>query len=210
MPAAPKVSAQQIVAALTKWRGELTAAAADLGIHRNALNRRIKRLGLDVAAFRNGAKVGKVGNTLTAGTAGKVAPAVKVGATMHTMHTITGAQGEGGREHFRPKNAGAHFTSREGRSSVAAVSTAVAQYSEPRPHVKLKVPPDHVDRLTQAKYDMQALLRRDLTEDKVLEMCLDEVLEDWIAQKLAALRQTVSKPAEPAAAPARRKAKVKP
>ena len=51
-----------------------------------------------------------------------------------------------------------------------------------------RVPPDHLDRLSDAKYDFQAILRADLTESHILEMFLDEKLEDWIAAKLEELR----------------------
>lgn len=68
-------------------------------------------------------------------------------------------------------------------STAAAATFPTATRKAPR------IPPDHLDRLTQAKYDMQALLRRDVTEQQILEMCLDDCLVSWIEQKLAGLRR---------------------
>jgi hypothetical protein len=49
--------------------------------------------------------------------------------------------------------------------------------------------PDHLDRLTEAKYDLQAILRRDVSETEILGECLEACLEKWLRDKLQSVKK---------------------
>lgn len=53
MAAPQKVSTAQVREAIERWRGNIVAAASDLGLSANALRERVDRLGIDLAAARH-------------------------------------------------------------------------------------------------------------------------------------------------------------
>lgn len=121
MPALQKVSAEQIKAALANNRGNVAATAQELNVSRNSLNERLSRIGVDLAAYRNGHGAGSPLRS----TGRKPSP-VRVGAA-------------------------------------------------------------HEAALQDARFDLQYLMRQELTASDVLAMMLDEELAGWIKQKIEAL-----------------------
>lgn len=180
MPGPEKVSAQQVMAALLKWRGDVKQAAEVLGISRNALYGRIQTMRLDLAAFRI------------------------LGTSVRRDTVVPMVQGSRARpgEHAQRAGKGAVSTIPAqglGRR-LAPMSTAVDQFSG-RQRSTPRIAPAHLERLADAKYDLQAILRRDITEREILDECLEECLGPWLERKIESLRQ----PAEqPAAKPKRR------
>jgi hypothetical protein len=74
------------------------------------------------------------------------------------------------------------------------VSSPVAEFPTSSTRKTPRITPQHLDKLTEAKWHLQVLLRRDLTEGQILEMCLDECLAEWVAKKIASLRQAANEP----------------
>lgn len=184
MSAREKVSAQQITNALLKWRGKITPAAEELGIARNSLMRRIGSLGLNLTGFRS------------LGMGGTPMPPTRRITPMPTLPSFAQTDSLG------PKNERATFTGPATRPTIPPVSSAVAEFPATRKRQTPRIPPNYLDKLTDAKYDLQALLRRDVTEQQILEECLDECLDGWIARKIASVRQPG--PEQPAERPGRR------
>ncbi len=183
MAAPPKVSTQAISNALLAWRGDVSAAARQLGLSRNGLYQRIQRLGLDLDGFRN------------AGGGAPVVP-IKVDTTvsrlppMPTMPTLPASSGrvqtiqKSGRANFS-RNADARRVGGVSQGATAAeveglpIKTAPARRLPP-----VKVRPDLRERLQRAAWQLQARFEVATDESLVLEQFIEERLDGWVAEKL--------------------------
>lgn len=183
MPALAKVSVQEIVNALLKWRGNVNAAAEELGLRRNNLDERIRSLRLDIQGFRKG------GTGITPFT---------------TVPRIPPMPGRASPSPELHKKTGSPFSATASGERVPRVSSPVAEFPAATTRKTPRITPQHLDKLTEAKWHLQVLLRRDLTEGQILEMCLDDCLSDWLARKIASLRQAAE---QPTTRPSRRKDK---
>lgn len=170
MPAHEKVSSQQITNALLKWRGKVEPAAQELGISRNGLANRIKALGLDLAGFR------------------------MLGKVVTTTPTITPFTTFDPGDKLRPKKSGANFQGLSRAPYKAGVSSAVAELRVLKRRQPIRIPPDYLDMLTQAKYDLQALLRRDVTEQEIFELFMKQGLAAFLEQEIAARKREAAEP----------------
>lgn len=176
MPALAKVSVQEIVNALLKWRGNVQAASEELGLRRNNLDERIRSLRLDIQGFRKG------GTGITPFTPVPRIPPIAGSATASPE---------------LPKKTGSPFHAPASGARVARVSSPVAEFPTSSTRKTPRITPPHLDKLTEAKWHLQVLLRRDLTEGQILEMCLDDCLSDWLARKIALLRQAAEQQERP-------------
>jgi Bacterial regulatory protein, Fis family len=174
MAAPQKVSTQDLVNALLARRGNVQAAADDLGLTRNGLYARIERLGLDLAGFRS-ASANVVSHVNTVPSMPSIA--------RQAVHA--------------PKSARAHYSDLRGRSIVSPVASATAEdlpiRAVPQRQRPLRLKPAHQDRLRDAKLDFGARYRIETNENAILEQFFDEAFEQWLQSKLAPHEQTARK-----------------
>jgi hypothetical protein len=186
MPAPIRIPPQAIVNALLKWRGNVVAAAGEVGMAPNSMYERIDRMGLDLAALRNSG-------------AGPVTP-------------ITGNKGQGGdpvsgfaggraSAQKKPAQAGPIFPAagRERRLGGVMASATTDEAAEvpiktaPKRHQPLRLRPDLREALQRAAWQLQAHFQVATDENLILEQLVEESLAPFVQSKL-----------EPAS-PARRK-----
>lgn len=174
MAAPLKVSTQEVVNALLARRGNVQAAAEDLGLTRNGLYDRIERLGLDLAGFRSsGVRT--------------VSPIT----TVPSMRSIRAPQVHAS------KTARDQFPSAARPPIVRAMDTAAEELpiravpQRPRP---LRLKPDHQDRLRDAKLDLGARYRIETNENAILDQFFDEAFEVWLESKLTPQEPAAEKP----------------
>jgi len=163
MPAAQKVSPQQIVDALLDWRGNVSAAASSLGISANALRMRLHGLNLSPDKFRS--LGGKVGTTITSFDS---VPSIKPPTNS------------------RPKNAGANYPSgKRGRSLKGMeAATEIPIKSATRKPLPLRMKPAQREQLVDAVFDLQNTYRVATDENLILEQFFEERFGDWLKSKL--------------------------
>jgi hypothetical protein len=172
----PKVSAQQIANALIEWRGNVQAAAEALGIRRNSLYERVRRLGLNLEAFRSSGQ--------------RVVPVTSVSGV--SGGDRSGVSRPECPDHHARKNKAARFT---GESSLHKLSSMEAPSEEGMAGAPIKaIPgrsrpprlrPNQQDRLREAKLDLGARYRVETDENLILQQFFDETFEGWIDHKLA-------------------------
>jgi hypothetical protein len=75
---------------------------------------------------------------------------------------------------------------------LSAVPPTAADVEEERPARQLResrswfLPPEQIDAIRQAKFDLQALWRRELSDSKVLELFIAARFSEWVAGEKAA------------------------
>jgi hypothetical protein len=191
MPAHPLVSTQDIVNALLKWRGDVSNTAVSLGMARNSLYERIKRLGLDLEAFRNQGESNPVTPITTVpGMPGmRGVPGIKPGA----RH----AQQNGGAIYpaaTARRRLGAVQTGTQLEDDAAATAAATPIRTAPRRHTPLRVSPPQREALRRAAWDLQARFQVPTDENLILEQFIDEAFGPWLQSKLEAVPGTAAKP----------------
>jgi hypothetical protein len=168
MGAPQKVSTQDVVNALLARRGNVQAAAEDLGLTRNGLYARIESLGLDLQGFR-AARPSVVSPITVVPTMPSIA--------RYSVHA--------------PKNARDHYQAFQRRPIVPAMDQAADAETElpirsvpqrPRP---LRLKPEHQDRLRDAKLDLGARYRIETNENAILDQFFAEAFEQWLRSKLS-------------------------
>lgn len=183
MPAAPRISTQEIVNALLTWRGDIAATARALGMARNSLYERCRRLGLDIEGFR----AQGVGNPVT---------------PITTSSGVRGMTGIPSSARDARKTAGAIYPSGERARKVTPVqqaSNAAAVESEavpiktaPKRRQPICVKPEQRDALQRAAWDLQARYQAETNENLILEQFIEEAFASWLNSKLgqpAAIRR---------------------
>ncbi len=181
MSAPETVPRERIREVVTKWKGNLKAAAAELGLDRNYLRRRCKQLRIDLDALRYPPTIeGQHPPPLFSLppivlTPGERCPSPRVVSTMVWGET---------------KSVGAVYASVKWKPRLIGMQTA-ARDEQPikttrKPLAPTRLLPDQVEELREAKYDIQARFRTDLGESEILQQFFDEEFKLWKARKLAA------------------------
>lgn len=176
MPASPRITLQEITNALLRWGGNVQATSEALGMRRNSLQERIERAGIDLAAIRNSAGSRPV--TPIAGVIG-----------------MPGMPGINRDARYGRKNASAPFTNAPRGRILSGVQQAtqdaapVAAFDGRRPKPQIRIRPDLIERLSNAKYELQHALRQDIDEGQIANAILAEQLDAWLEQTLVKLRQ---------------------
>lgn len=175
MAAPQKVLPQAIVNALLKWRGNVVAAAGEVGMAPNSMYERIDSMGLDLRAIR------------------------AQGAALKPVIPITGIKGVSGMPttaQSRPaaqKNAaqaGAIFPPTAGGRRLVGMEQAAAAVDEvpiktaPRRHQPIRIKPDQRDLLQRAAWDLQARFQAATDENLILEQFIEEAFPGWLAGKV--------------------------
>jgi len=174
MPAPPRISTQQIVNALLKWRGNVQAAADTLGMRRKSLYERAGREGLDLDAFRSG-------------DSGKVSPITRA-TGMPRMTRIEGTSSHNAVPYGRKNARAPYSTEPVGRNlghmrSAAEEDAPPIRAQEARPRAP-RVTPGLQSRLRQARLDLWTKYRIEYEESDILDQFGEEAFDAWIAAKL--------------------------
>ena len=170
MPAAPLVSTQAIVNALLEWRGDVSAAAHAVGISRNSLYERIRRLRLDLAGFRN---IQSSSNPVSPITVGK-------GVT-----GMTGIDSRPDGVMHAQGNARAIYPAGASRRKLGPMEATVENEAPiktpPQRNQPLRFKPEHRDRIREARIDISAKYRTDYDDSAILEQFIEDMLAGWVA-----------------------------
>lgn len=172
MPAPVKVTSQAIMNALLKWRGNVVAAAGEVGMAPNSMYERIDRMGLDLAAIRSTSAVNPV-------------------TPINTVKHVTGNKGgthDKVRAQESARQAGTVYPSRP-RGGSMGVMQATAEddvpiKTGPRRHVPLRLKPEQRDMLQSAAWKLQAHFQAPTDENLILEQYIEEGFAEWFAAKL--------------------------
>lgn len=161
-----KFSDQEIMAALLDWRGDVLQAARQVGISRKRLYERLAASGLDekLGAIRSMSRDTRVSRS---------------GAEM-APRRVTGG----------PKSRGVNSTNPASGPIVQGMSAAapVAPFPERPRRPNIRIRPDHVDALVEARFDLISALRQEVSEQDILERFLSEALRPWLTRQVAAAR----------------------
>jgi len=179
MSAPETVPRERIKEVVTKWKGNLKAAAAELGLDRNYLRKRCKQLRIDLDALRHPPIEGQHPNPRFSLppivlTTGERCPPPRL------VSTMTGGA---------TKSVGAVYASARWKPRLIGMQTA-ARDEQPikttrKPLAPTRLLPDQQEVLREAKFDLQARFRTDLDESAILQQFFDEEFPGWKARKLA-------------------------
>lgn|SRR5574341_28800 len=164
MAAPARVSAQQITNALLLYRGNLQAVAEALHMSRNGLYARVRRLGLNLAGFRQV-------------------------STMRTVSTMPTCANQRDLAHAQKNNA-AIFPSRRVVPTLISVETAESAIAIAAVPARVRPPriqPENQERLSEAKRRLAPYLERGTETDEtlLLNQFIEEQLDAWVAAKEA-------------------------
>ena len=191
MPARPKVDRPAVETALLQNHGDVAASARQLGISRAALYNRVSRFHIDLGAYRkvdasvaNLAKVGTPGATDRPVDDHQAAPNGHGGRGSNRLE----------RERSRGDETSARRTFNFPRANDAPILPGVPSQTvtdvdadADRPVLRESrsyfLPPEQIDLIRQAKFDLQALLRVELSDSKVLERFIAAKFSEWIAEE---------------------------
>lgn len=166
MSAPAKVSEQEIRETLKVWRGNVAGAAHALAISETALRKRMKALGIEGSALSF----------------------LRASAALHQPHpTITPTTQPMAMAILNrsPKNAGPNYPRLVEEPSLTNVEGAEAVVTR-RPQTKLvRLRPDQIDVLRDAKFDYQAKHRQETEESDLLQHFFDESFPEWLKRALA-------------------------
>lgn len=177
MPAQQKVSPEQIISALTDTHGNVEASAKRLGISRNCLYKRLIHIGLEPRDYRKG------GAHCTRGGA----PATK--DTRGVLHEGWRAARDGTERFVHNEHAHkseiATFPRAEHSRTVRNMHVEVdPRAPRLRESKNLYLRPEQIEAVKQARFDLQAKLRIELSDSKVLERFIDAKFDDWLNEIL--------------------------
>jgi len=171
-----RVKDPQIREALAATHGVVERAAALLGVSKNSLYKRLVRMRLDPDEFRKGDA--RYATTGSVDAANAKAPAARAGRASH------GRSRTGHQRSTPPMTTDAHSP------NLAHVDRAVTTADEERPVSRLResrnwfLRPEQIDKVRQAKFDLQAKRRQDLSDSKVVEEFIDAKFDEWLAEVL--------------------------
>ncbi len=160
MSAPKRISDPAVVEALQRWAGNVTAAAEELGLARNNLYQRIYALGLDLEPVRikhNGTEQVSTGN-----------------ASHRPARPVAGVQ----------RSSTAIFPRPAKTPNLAPMETAVAIQTRRTKPGPIRLRPDQVEALREAKFDFQAKHRTEVGESDLLQRFFDEGFAEWLKRCL--------------------------
>lgn len=169
----------QVRGAIMRWRGNVTAAADELGIQPKNLRKRLETLGIDLPLLRLESE------SMGAGPLAPISPSRPVPhlappSTPSASRSGTGRQNAGG---LSP--AAGDPPNLRGVESAAAVDEQAAPIKGVAVRIKpLRLRPASLDRLREAKLDVGARLRVETDENTLLNQFFDEAFDSWLSSKL--------------------------
>jgi hypothetical protein len=200
MAAPQRVPDTKVLAAIERWRGNVTAAAEELRMKPRNLRKRLDTLRVDLPALR-GLK-GATGPTPIGPHRPSSTPmkgATRIGG-LSSLAPIASArtpapnslQSHAG-PYPKPAVAPTFMTVQNGVALMSAGGDEGVRIR--RQAAQPRIPPDVLDRIGKLRRRLQAELDADLTDGDLIEMATAEgVLDAWVESKIAAIRE--SRPAE--------------
>jgi hypothetical protein len=174
--APPRRSVQEIVNALLKYEGNVSAVADEFGMRRGSLYERLERLGIDPKAFRFASSGHVSGMTGMSGNKG----------------TSPGVSGMTNEAAVVRKNEGGRYTGRgEIRRLTSVTNGATAAAAQPETDdaafggKPARLTGAQKRMLREAKFDWQARFRVEIQESGILQQFFEERFEEWIGSKLS-------------------------
>lgn len=196
MAAPAKVDGPSIRTALALMEGVVAKAARHLGISSAALYKRMAQMGIHPDEYRkvdghHGAD--HQGDSHRHDDTDRPSDAIDHQSTnSHGAHRErTRRQGaHRGDESSGESNFNFH---RDGGAPIlsAVAPTAAAEVDEERARRQLResrswfLPPEQIDEIRQAKYDLQARWRIELSDSKVVELFIRKKFKEWVTEELA-------------------------
>ena len=192
-----KVTVAQIKEALTVCQGNVSRAAAILGLARNNLYKRLSGLGMNPETYRP-----TKGNSDTSTRGATVAPldTSRAGATGTDVHNSTASSTSTDANPVAAMMGGAIYASGKAPRRLRGMDVAAGIVDSEAPKGKA-VPklartfylrPEQVRMIEEALFELYPVLRdRDLSPSKVVERFVDDCFEPW-------LKATVTRPKPPA------------
>lgn len=185
----------EVRGAILRWRGNVTAAADELGIQPKNLRKRLESLGISLATLRAG--MGAEG-------VGQVAPLVPPGPGPVACPPrgpvdprIPSGRKSGGGLSRRP-HATTNFPT---VTSATATMTAAGGEAPVRAAAGQKKPlrllPANQERLRDAKLDLGARHRVETDESTILNQFFEEAFDPWLKSKLGPTSSTKRKKGDP-------------
>lgn len=161
----PRFTKSQIVEALEKTHGNVSAASRKLGLARNSLYKRLVRFDLDPAAYR-----------MPAARAARAVPGMPAHAPLTPLAGSTAQQIES-----------AIFPASHAASTLPPVQ---AERRDPTTAIRIRarkglsLRKDQLRRISHARRRVAAALDTDLTDSSLLERFIDAALDEWVAAQL--------------------------
>jgi hypothetical protein len=174
-----RVSNPEIERAINEWGGNVTAAAADLGLHPKNLRERLARLGVDLEAIR-------AGRTVIPGGAVRVARPDTYGTVRNVSAGTYGPKSVPGTlpESGAPPTLSRVPATIAEKDQVEDVDAESPVRPSSTPAKALRVKPRHQEMIRAGKVELIARYRRDFDEQDIFEQFLDEDWPEFLRRKL--------------------------
>jgi len=173
MGAPRRVSDRAVIEAFQQWRGNLSAAAAEVGIARQNFRERLRLLGFDIQGFRARVSLST--------------PSKRTGTVEAFRDVSSGPAGterpDGPRNMSGKQHAGVIYSTEVGAPIFGRVESTDGLLPERpirMPTVRLR--PEQIDKLRDLKFDYQAKTRREVREEDLLRRFFDECFPGWLEQ----------------------------
>jgi hypothetical protein len=161
MGARKRLPDDAIIGAIQQWRGNVTAAAEALGLAPINLRKRLIGLGVDLSLLRRLKDTGIHGTTRN----------VPIPMTQHGTTART-----------RNHSAGGIFPRPAQRATFAPVGEVMM--TRPKPPAPIRLTPDQVEKLRDAKFELQYHLRSEMSESSILQQFFEDSFAVWLKARL--------------------------
>lgn len=161
MSARRRLPDSAILGAIQQWRGNVTAAADFLGIAPINLRKRLSGLGVDLSLLR------RLKDTGIHDTKQNVPIPMRVNATLQTSRNHSG---------------GSIFPRPAARATFAPVGEVMMP--RPKPPAPIRLTPEQVERLRDAKFELQYHLRAEVSESVILQQFFEDEFSAWLKARL--------------------------
>jgi len=173
MPAHKRVPDRQVIQAVQRWQGNLSAAASDIGMARQNLRNRLRALGFDVEACRRGALFGDHSKRTGPNHADRSrTPGMN-------KKDPTDRIDESGSE-----SAGVIYHKPDGSPIFGSMPEA-EMMTDPKPLPKAQLLPAHLKALREAKIDINFKTRADEKEQDILHRFFEEAFPGWLKHQIS-------------------------
>jgi hypothetical protein len=169
MSARKRIADDVVIQSIQQWRGNVTAAAEALGLAPINLRKRLACLGVDLPLLRRLKDTGIYGTTRNVST---------------PMNTGGTSRPGGTQAQQRNKSAAGIFPRRAGARTFALVDAPDAMMTRQKAPSPIRLTPDQVEKLRDAKFELQYHLRVEVVESLILQQFFDDHFADWLKARL--------------------------
>lgn len=169
MSARKRIADDAVVQAIQTWRGNVTAAAEALGLAPVNLRKRLACLGIDLPLLRRLKGTG----------------IYETHRHVSTPMSTTRTDGAGGTHRpQRNKSAAGIFPRVAARTTLATVDEPDAMMARPKPPTPIRLTPPQVEKLRDAKFELQYRIRAELSESVILQQFFEDRFPAWLKARL--------------------------